>query len=107
MDQALIQATKRRRIDTQPLGDTRSEAFDGDVGGLCQGVDDLASLFRLHIDGDASLVAVNRKEVGADAVDEGRSPQPRVIAARRRLNLHDLRAHIAEHHGAERARKNP
>ena len=46
MDQAVVQGAKRRRIDAKALGDPGPETFDGDVGGFCQRMNDLASLFR-------------------------------------------------------------
>src|SRR6185295_9625409 len=56
---------------------------------------------RLQVQADAALVAVDRQEVAADAVDERWPPEARVVAARRRFDLHDGRAHVAEHHRAE------
>ena len=45
------------------------------------------------------------QEIRGLAGDERRAPAAGVVAAARRLDLDDVGAHVAEHHGAQRARQ--
>ena len=59
-----------------------------------------------EIEGHAPLVAIERHEIGAVAGDLRRK-RPRVVAAARSLDLHDIGAEIAEQHAAMRAGNEP
>ena len=100
MDQAVVQGAQRRCIDAQALGNPGSETFDGDVGGFCQRMNDLAPLLRFHVDGDAALVAVGAEKHRAKARRRKRRPAARLIPLADGLHLDDVGAEITEILGA-------
>ncbi len=102
MDQAIVQRPKRRRIDPQPFGHAGPEAFDRNVGGLAQRMNDSASFFGFQIDRDAALVAVGAEKYSSETGSGKRRPAPGFIALPYRLHLDDLGAEIAEILRAER-----
>src|ERR1700730_9917798 len=101
MDQAVVQSAQRRRIDAKTLRDARSETFDGNVGGLCQRMDDLAPLFRFHVSGDASLVPGCAEKDGAEARRRKRWPAARFVALADGFYLDDVCTEITEILGAQ------
>ena len=105
MNQAVVQGAKRRCVDAKALGDPGSETFDGDVGGFCQRMDDLAPLFRLHVDGNAALVAVGAEKDRAKARRRKRRPAARFVPLADGLHLDDVGAEIAEILGAQGTRQ--
>ena len=106
MDQTVVQSPQRRCIDAEALGDTGPETFDGDVGGFCQRMNDLASLFRFHVDGDAALVAVGAEKDGAKTRRRKRRPAARLVALADGLHLDDVGAEITEILRAQRTCQN-
>ena len=57
---------------------------------------------RRHVERDGALVAVHTEEIGRFARREWRTPRARVVAAADGLDLDDVRAHVAQHLGAQR-----
>ena len=101
MDQPVIQRPQRRSIDSEPLGDAGSETFDGDIRGSGQRVDDLASLFSLQIDCDATLVSVGAQKNSSKTGRRKRRLTARFIALPDGFHLDDVGAEIAEILGAQ------
>ena len=60
-----------------------------------------------EINGQTSLIAIDRQEISADVIDERRAPLTAVVAGRRRFNLNDVSSHVGEKHRADRARQDP
>ena len=54
----------------------------------------------LQVEDDGPLVAVDRQEVGAQAVEVVAGPGADVVAEAGRFDLDDVGAHVGEHHGA-------
>ena len=100
MDQSLVQGAKRCSIDPQPLSDSSPKTFNRDVGGACQRMHNLTSLFRFHVDGDASLVSVGTEKDSAKARRRKRRPAARFITLADGLYLDDVGTEIAEILGA-------
>jgi hypothetical protein len=101
VDQTIVQRAKRCSIDPQPLSDSGPETFDRDVGGPCQRMDNLASLFRFHVDGNASLVSVGAEKDGAKAGCRERRPAACFVTLPYGLYLDNLGTEIAEILGAQ------
>jgi hypothetical protein len=101
VDQAIVQAAKRRSIDAQPLGHPGPEAFDGNVGGLCQRMYNLAPLFRFHVDCDASFVSVGAEKDRAEARRRKWRPAARFVALADGFYLDDVGTEITEILGAQ------
>ena len=79
-----------------------AKILDHHVGLLDQRQDDLAAFGRLEIDREQALVAERAEIEAADAAGHfGAGPAARTLAAER-LDLDDLRAHVAEVLGARR-----
>src|SRR6185437_15980875 len=76
------------------------EVLDDDVALPRQGAQNVLRPLVLEIEGDALLVAVGAEIVGAFSAHPGRSPAPRIVADAGLLDLDDLSAEVAEHHGA-------
>jgi hypothetical protein len=100
VDQAIVQSAKRRCIDPESLSDPGSETFDCDVGGPCQRMDNLASLFRFHVNGDASLVSVGAEKHGAKTGRRERWPAAGFVTLANGLYLDDVGTEVAEILGA-------
>jgi hypothetical protein len=96
MDQPIVQRPKRRRIDPQPFGYAGPEAFDRNIGGFRQRMNDSASLFGFQIDRDTALVAVGAEKYRSETGGGKRRPAPGFVALPHRLHLDDLGAKIAE-----------
>src|ERR1700751_3198781 len=96
MNQPVVERTKARGIDAQPLGNAGAEAFNGDVGGSRELVYELAPLVRLHVDRDASLVAIGTQKHRAEAGRGKGWPAARLVSLPHRLDLDDFGAEIAE-----------
>ncbi|MET4198894.1 hypothetical protein ABIA95_002894 [Bradyrhizobium sp. LA8.1] len=102
MDQPVVERAKACCIDAQPLGNSSAEAFNGDVGGSSELVHELPPLVRLHIDRNASLVAIGTQKHRAEAGRGKGRPAARLISLPHRFDLDDFGAEIAEILRAER-----
>ena len=80
--------------------------LDQHVGPRDQPAQDLACLRLAEIEPEAALVAVDAEIVCRLAADMRWSPGAGIVAIRR-LDLDDLRAHVAERHRAQRAGQHP
>src|SRR6185436_7810253 len=96
----------RRVAEAKPVEHAGAEVFDEHVRAIDELPEHLLAARRFQVEPDAPLVAVDRQEIAADAVDERRPPEARVVTARRRFDLDDGRAHVAKHHRAERTGEN-
>ena len=81
------------------------EVVDQNVGLLDQPGENLLPRRGGQIDGQRTLVAVDAQKIGRFACRERRAPAAGVVAGTRRLDLDDIGAHVAQHHGAQRARQ--
>ena len=89
---------------TEPLHAPGLEVFHNHVGLRGQLSENRPPGLCLQVKGDAALVAVGAKKVGALAAGgEGRAPMAGVVAAAGLLDLDDLCAEIAECHRGVRA----
>ena len=82
------------------------EVLHDDVALANQIAQKLLAALVLQVERETFLVAVNRDEVRANPVQKGWPPAPGVVPALGMFDLDDLRAHIAQHHGAIRACEN-
>jgi hypothetical protein len=87
--------------ETQAVHHAGPVVLDDDIGGLDEraGLLDIAGI--LQIERDRALVAIERGEVLAVAVGDGR-PRAQRIAALRMLDLDDIGAHVRQQHAAIR-----
>ena len=74
-----------------------------DVGILDQPPGNGNALWRLEIECDAALVAIGCRVVVTHRIMEVRRPGPAVVADLGSLDLDDVSAIVAQHHGAKRA----
>ena len=101
IDQSRIDGAQRRIVDLQPFGDAGAPVLDHHVGGPHQFVKHLSPRILLEIEGDAALVAVERKEAGAVvALQPVFHRFASLVARSRRLDLDHVGAHVAEQHAA-------
>ena len=108
VDEAGVQLREPLVAAAQALHHPRPEAFHQHVGFAHEPVQDLLPLGRLQVEGEASLVAVGEaRREGARLVRPRRGPRAAEGPRRRRLDLEHVRAHVGQHHGAERARPDP
>src|ERR1700693_3677260 len=101
-NQARVALVQHVPTQTEALHHAGPVAFDEDVRGLQEEEEQLASLLRLQVQRDASLVSVDRLEQAALALHERRRPA-HVVARAWLLNLDDVRPHFREEHRAEGA----
>src|ERR1700683_1115427 len=80
-----------------------AEVLDHDVSVRKQMVEGSATFRVLEVERDALFVPIDAQVVRALPLDEWRSPAPRVVAARRMLDLDDACAQVGSEHGAEGA----
>ena len=106
-------AHRARRMGLEPgIGEApfrqgaELEIIDDHVGLLDQAGEHLLAGGHRHVQRHRALVAVGAEEIGGLAGHERRSPAAGIVAAAGRLDLDDVGAHVAEHHGAERAGEN-
>ena len=81
---------------------SQPEIIDEDVGFLDQPGKDFLPGRVGHVERQGALVAVDAEKIGGLGADERRAPMPRIVAVVGRLDLDDVGAHVAQHHGAER-----
>src|SRR5204863_8585731 len=103
VNQAVVERTKAVGVDGQPLGNAGPKTLDRDVGRSRHLVHERPSLFRLHIDRDASLVAIGAQKHRAKPWRRERRPAAGFIALPDRFDLDDFRTEVAEILGAKRA----
>src|SRR5690606_7318716 len=94
VDEPRVAGMALRRADTQPLGDSRPEPFDENVGHLDQAEDHPGGIRALEIRRDRLLASIQR--VGVRRPGSLRSVDP-----------HHLRSQIGEDHPAEWRRTDP
>ena len=108
VDEAGVDLRKPLVAAAQALHHPRPEALHQHVVAAHEPVQDLLSFGRLEVEGEASLVAVGEaRREGAGLVGSRRGSRAAEGARRRRLDLEHVRAHVGQHHGAERARPDP
>ena len=91
------------QCETHLFQGARHEILDQHIGFAQQAPEKVFPLIRAQIEGQAALVAVEDHRVEALAFDEG-TERAAVLAAARRFHLDDVRPHVAQQHGAVRAR---
>ena len=106
IDQTGIDCREARIIEPQPLCDAMAEVLDDDIRLAHQVDGDAPSRIGLQVDRDAFLIAVERQEVMALAVDE-RMVVPGGVGAFEVFDPDDVSAEVAENHGGQRSRKHP
>ena len=98
---------QRLVAEAEALHHARPVALDEHVGILQQPREDLRAGLALEVGGDAALVALELQEqralLGPAARRLHERPDRAQEVTRGRLQLHDLRAEVAELHRAERA----
>jgi len=82
---------------------TQPEIVDENVGFFDQAGEDSLPRRNRHVERQRTLVAVDAEKIDRLAGHEGRTPLAGIVASIGRLDLDDLGAHVAEHHGAEGA----
>ena len=83
------------------------KVLDDNIGVSSQFEENLPGLFLFEVEGQAALVAVDGKEVGAFVADKGRPPMAGVIAGSRQFDFDDLGPVVAQHQRAEGASQSP
>ena len=91
---------------SEPLERARPEVLDEDVRLLRHSLRELASTIGSEIHHDAAFVAVDAEKCGRLPFDERRTHTARIVTAVGFFDFDDVRAHVAEHHGAVRPRHN-
>ena len=104
IDQPRVQRAHHVGPDAQVADHAGTQVLDQDVGVGNQPLQLCDIVGILDVEGDGLLVAVHRVEQHRVAVDEERSPRPRVVAAIQLLDLDDFGAHVAEDHAGHRPR---
>src|SRR5437762_1443330 len=103
VDDPRIQSCRAREVEPEFVDGSRPQALDEHVGAAHQPSQHLEATWRLEIEGEAFLVAIQRNERRALAAPVGRRPRPRVVPPTGSLDLDDLGSHVAEDLRAERA----
>ena len=85
---------------------TGFEVLDNDIGLTKQLAQNAPSLRGLQVERYALFVTIDAKKISGLIISERRTPGPCIVAPPWLLNLDNLRAHVAQIHGAKRARKN-
>src|SRR5262249_23476612 len=101
VDEARIEPAERAIAETETIHRAGTEILDQHVALARQASQDLDAVTGLEIQRHALLAAVDRHEIRRFTQDE-RRPLPRVVALAGLLDLDDLGAHVAQHHGRER-----
>ena len=102
VDEAGVEFAQRFKADAHLPGLPRPEVLDHHVRPGGEPADDGNALGSLEVDGERTLVAVDRQVVGALAAGIGRTPLPRIIPLTRRFHLDHFGAVIGKHHRAVR-----
>jgi len=89
----ILRLTKELGVNLAPI--VASAGIVGVAGGAV--LEDGLALRRLHVERERPLVAVDRLEVGAEAVGPRRPPAPGVVPDVGPLDLHDVRAERSGH----------
>ena len=106
MDQPRVARQAGVRVEAQLLHRAESgQVIDEDVGAVYHALQDRLALGGGDVERQAALVAVRGHKVGGFAVDERRPPATRLVALAAALDLDDVRAHVAQVHGAVRPRQ--
>src|SRR6185503_19478928 len=113
--EAADMAEDRSRIDSsytfigkaQARERPRAEVLDDDIALLDEAFEHALPVRVLEIERDAALVAIDGEVVRRDTFDARRRPLTRLIAGAWHLDLDDVRAVVAEHERAVRARERP
>ncbi len=100
VDEPRVQLAERSVAEAEALHGAGTEVLDHHVGLGEETAENGLPVRRLHVEGQALLVAVDRHEIRRLAPREGR-PAARVVALARLLDFDDLCPHVAERHGAE------
>lgn len=103
IDEARVGGTEGLRADAESLGDAGTEIFNDYIGLCGDALGEFAVRSEFQIENGAFLIAVQPQEVGAYAVEEGRTPAPGFVAAWL-FDLDDAGAEIGQEHGAHGAR---
>ena len=85
---------------------TDPEIVDQNVRVLDQPSENFLPGRHSHVEREGALVAVDAEKIRGLGADEGRTPMPRIVTVAGGLDLDDVGAHVAQHHGAERAGEN-
>ena len=80
----------------------QAEVVDENVGLCDQARENFLSRRHRHVERKRTLVAVDAEEIDGVAGEKRRAPGASVVTALWRLDLDDVGAHVAEHHGAQR-----
>ena len=101
VNQSRIQFRKGLITDTGALqGRRRCQVGHEDIGVLHQLVHEFSPAVGSYIQGDAALVAVDRKVIAALIADIRWRPLPRIVADARPFDLDHISAEIAQYHCA-------
>ena len=89
----------------EPVGDSRPEVLDDDVGAPGEASKRLLRLRAREVERDAPLAPVDREEIGGLASHVGRAPRARLVTVARSLDLDHVGAEVGEQHRAVRPRE--
>ncbi len=104
VDEARIHLRQHVVAETELLQRSAAIVLRQHIGLLDEAQQDLRALRMLQVDRDAALVAVEHQERRRDPVYPRLAVASRVVAARDLLHLHDVGAHVREHHPARGTR---
>src|SRR4051794_36211806 len=96
----LVQVLPR---EAEPIHHARAEVLDQDVGAVHELAEDLLALVRLHVEGEAPLVAVEHREVQRVHVRQIAQLAAGDVAAAGLLDLDDVGSHPRKELRADRA----
>ena len=99
-NQAWIELLHRVIAKTKRLHRAWPKIFDQHVGCLNESLQGFQGLRVLEVQRQAALATIDAHEVGALAVDKRRPVATRIVPGLRALDLHHIRPHVTQHHGA-------
>ena len=102
VDESRKPRRQRRIVESEPLQRSWLKILDEHISARQERFEDAPACGVLEVEREALLVAVDAEEVHALAIDEGRTPRPRVVAAGWMLDLDDACAHVGQHERAVR-----
>src|SRR5262249_12508883 len=91
--------------ETPFLQRAQPEIVNEHVGLIDKGCENLLPGRTCHVERDGALVAIHAEEISGLVPGEWGAPAARIIALAGGLDLDHICAHVAEHHGRERTRK--
>src|SRR3954454_3250869 len=103
VDQPRVELVQVLPGEAEPVHDARAEVLDQDVGAVHELAEDLLALVRLHVEGEAPLVAVEHREVQRVHVRQIAQLAAGHVAAAGLLDLDDVGSHPREELRADRA----